>query len=89
MGQNSCCWKGNTVYPLQFFVVPIKSFTMLGLETCQRLSLIKQIWQISQLHSNIEKISEKRSEAFGETRRFSAEHNINLTSDATRMVQPP
>ena len=53
------------------------------------LIVIKQIWQISQLHSNIEKISEKRSEAFGETRRFSAEHNMNLTSDAICMVQTP
>ena len=62
---------------------------MLGLETCQRLSLIKRTWQISQLHSNFENISEKRSEVFGETGRFSGEHYINLTSDAIRIVQAP
>ena len=62
---------------------------MLGLETFQRLDLIKQSLQISQLHSNIQNISEKRLEAFGETGRFSGEHHINLTSDVIRMVQPP
>ena len=89
MGQNPCCWKGNTDYPLQFLVVPIKSCSMLGLETFQRINLITQILQISQLHSNIENISEKRSEAFSETGRFSGEHHNNLASDAIRMVQPP
>ena len=81
--------KGNADYPLQFLVVSIKSCPMLGLETSQRLSLIKRTWQISQLHSNFENISEKRSEVFGETRRFSGEHYINLTSDAIRIVQAP
>ena len=78
--------KGTKDYPVQFFVVPIKSSPILGLETCQRLNLIKQISQIKQPRDNI---PEEYSNVFGDIGCLSGEHHINLALEAIPVVQPP
>ena len=81
--------KGKADYSVQFVVVSIKSCPMLGLETCQRLNLIKRIWQITQPHANVKNVPEEYSEAFGEIGCLSGELHISLTSDAIPVVHLP
>ena len=77
--------KGKMDYPIQLFVVPLKSSPILGLATCERLNLIQRVLQIQPISD----MTQHYAQVFGDIGFLSGEHHINLKIDARPVVHPP
>ncbi len=76
------------IIPILFVVVDSDSVPLLGLNTCDKLHLIKQVYEISedvQCHSSIE---EEFSDCFGEIGCLKKTHHIELRDDIKPVVIP-
>ena len=77
--------KGKPSIPAQMFVVPRNSSPIIGLETCQRLNLIKRVETLNWSGANLI----PSQDAFGEIGCLSGEHHIQIEENATPVVHPP
>jgi hypothetical protein len=74
--------------PILFVVVDSDSVPLLGLNTCDKLNLIKQVYEISedvQCHSSLK---EEFSDCFGEIGCLKKTHHIELRDDIKPVVVP-
>ena len=77
--------KGKPSIPVQMFVVPRNSSPIIGLETCQRLNLIKRVETLNWSGANLI----PNQDAFGEIGCLSGERHIEIEENATPVVYPP
>ena len=77
--------KGKPSIPAQMFVVPTDSSPIIGLETCQRLNLIKRVEILNCDDANFM----PSQDVFGEIGCLSGEHHIQIEENATPVVHPP
>lgn len=72
--------------PVQMFVVPTNSSPIIGLETCQRLNLIKRVENLNRLDSDT---FIPNFDVFGEIGYLPGEHHIKIDENAVPVVHPP
>ena len=72
-------------YPVQCFVVPTESPPILGLETCERLNLIRRVMSVTPTTPDFM----LEYDVFGEIGLLSGEHHINLDPSVPAVVNPP
>ena len=77
--------KGKPSIPAQMFVVPTDSSPIIGLETCQRLNLIKRVEILNCDDANFV----PSQDVFGEIGCLHGEHHIQIEENATPVVHPP
>ena len=77
--------KGKPSIPVQMFVVPTNSSPIIGLETCQRLNLIKRVEILDCDDTN----HLPSQDVFGEIGCLSGEHHIQIEGNAIPVVHPP
>ena len=78
--------KGQTT-PILFIVVDSDSIPILGLNTCDKLNLIKKVYQISH-DVNSDSIQDEFSDCFGEIGCLNKIHHIEIRDDVKPVVVP-
>ena len=78
--------KGQTI-PILFIVVDSDSIPILGLNTCDKLNLIKKVYQISH-DVNSDSIQDEFSDCFGEIGCLNKIHHIEIRDDVKPVVVP-
>ena len=78
--------KGQTV-PILFIVVDSNSVPVLGLNTCDKLNLIKKVYQMSH-DVNSYSIQDEFSDCFGEIGCLNKIHHIEIRDDVKPVVVP-
>ncbi|CAB4026344.1 Hypothetical predicted protein, partial [Paramuricea clavata] len=74
--------------PILFMVVDSDSVPILGLNTCDKLNLIKQVYQISEEVQSHTPIEEEFSDCFGEIGCLKRTHHIELRDDVKPVIIP-
>ena len=75
----------NKTFPVQFFVVTTRSSPIIGLKACEKLNLIKRIYQ---LNKNYDELLQRYDSTFGDLGCLPGEYHINIDPDVKPVVHP-
>ena len=70
---------------MQFFVVTTRSSPIIGLKACEKLNLIKRIYQ---LNKNYDELLQRYDSTFGDLGCLPGEYHINIDPNAKPVVHP-
>ena len=76
----------NKSYPVQFFVVPAKSVPVIGLNTCEKLQLIKRCFLINSMDP---RLSDMYESLFDDIGCFQGKYKIKIDPSVTPVIHPP
>ena len=76
----------NKSYPVQFFVVPAKSVPIIGLNTCEKLQLIKRCFLINGMDPQL---SDKHESLFDDIDCLQGKYKIKIDPNVTPVIHLP
>ena len=85
------CYFNNNIYEIEFQVIEQNATTILGSETCQKIGLIRRMYNVEKSVENMDNsdIQNEYSDLFYGIGRLPGKHKIHIDHNITPVVHPP
>ena len=85
------CYFNNNIYEIEFQVIEQNATTILGSETCQKIGLIRRLYNVEKSVENMDNsdIQNEYSDLFHGIGRLPGKHKIHIDQNVTPVVHPP